>query len=157
MNVIDKTLGRLFEEWGPFLLPVLLGSITGILFFSHHSLPDRLEYQIESSINIFSILVGFLGASLTIILAMENRPIIDHLKRARKYERFLKYIFESCVFAFLVLLISFVLNGLVVDKESTIWKFAITGWYIFIMVSIFLCIRVTWLLFRILSANSSID
>ncbi|EIP98088.1 hypothetical protein OpiT1DRAFT_02538 [Opitutaceae bacterium TAV1] len=156
MSLIDKTCGELIEEWTPYIVPLFIGGFIGYHLIDS-PIPKKIDNLIEASINIFSILVGFVGAALAIILAIENKPVINRLKRDQKYKRFIRYFFESCISAFLALSAAFVFNVFSIEMKSAIWKVVIVAWLIVVMMAALLCLRVTWLLFRVLNANSILE
>lgn len=156
MSLLDKTFGELIEEWVPYCIPLIFGCAL-LYYLNSHPIPEKIGNLIEASINIFSILVGFVGAALAIILAIENKPVINRLKRDQKYKRFIRYFFESCISAFLALSAAFVFNVFEIDRESAFWKIIITAWLTTVTIAGLLCLRVTWLLFRVLNANSIIE
>jgi hypothetical protein len=155
-NLLDKPLDELAEEFLPYLAALALG--VGLwLFFRTQPLPTKTDKLVEASINIFSILVGFIGAALAIVFAIDNKPVIAKLKQDAKYRRFIRYYFEAFIASFAALAIAFVLNGSVIDLQSQPWKITVTIWLTIVMVATLLSIRVIWLLFRVLHKNCEIE
>lgn len=156
MKILDKPIDELVEEFFPYL-PAMIVGLSFIYYFQNNSLPEKIERLVESSINIFSILIGFIGAALAIVFAIDNKPVIIKLKNDAKYHRFIRYFLEASVMSFITLAMAFVLNGLKINTFSAPWKVFISLWLTLVMSSALLSLRVIWLLFRVLYTNSQIE
>ena len=144
------------EEYLPYLA-ALAGGFGLWFYFKTEPLPTKTDKLVEASINIFSILVGFIGATLAIVFAIDNKPVIVKLKQDAKYRLFIRYFFEAFILSFAALSIAFVFNGSVIDLRSSPWKIAVTIWLAIVMLATLLSIRVIWLLFRVLHKNCEIE
>jgi hypothetical protein len=151
--ILNKTLDEIAEEVLPYLASVAL-SIATYWYLLTEALPERTDHLIESSINVFAILVGFLGASLAIVLAIENKPVILGLKRDNKYKRFTRYFFEAAVWSFLALAASFILDGVKIQCTEKWCKNLVLGWFFLVVLASLVSMRVIWLLFRVLYKNA---
>ena len=81
-NLLDKPLDELAEEFLPYLAALALG--VGLwLFFRTQPLPTKTDKLVEASINIFSILVGFIGAALAIVGAKRAQTSNTPVQRER--------------------------------------------------------------------------
>jgi len=115
-----------WEEKYPLILSLL---ITGILFihisynFCH---PQNFENTLNAMITIDSILLGFLGVSLLILLSIHDRKVVEFLFK-NPSRKTLKMYFKSPIisgFVNLILSISFVFIGYFINKLMLIiWLF----------------------------------
>lgn len=156
MSILDIRCDEFVEEYLSYLAPVAVG-VGMFLYFRSEPLPAKTEKLVEASINIFSILVGFIGATLAIVFAIDNKPVILKLKADSKYRRFIRYFFEAFLSSFIVLVCAFVLNGSAIDLKSQFWKILITLWLTVVMIATLLSFRVIWLLFSVLHKNCELE
>ena len=106
-----------FERGYPYIISVITFVLLyryNINFMSNHNFNDA----IDGISTISSLIIGFLGAILPVILGMKNESkFVKYVFENDKNKLFLKYIKEDIVFGLLTLFISFVLYF----KDETIF------------------------------------
>jgi hypothetical protein len=108
------------------------------LFLRRHAFPPTLHDLFTAVISVSAIAVGFLATAKTILLALEERPIIVSLKQSGYYKWLIAYILEAIYWSFALagvsaagLLLTFAKRGAAQDWEHAfflaIWAFLLAG------------------------------
>ena len=137
------------ERWYPYAGGVLVG-ISVFMFRDSISLPETLKELFPVVISISAIAVGFLATAKSILLSLEDRPVIRHLKELGGYNDLIQYLLTAVNWSLVASLVSAVFL-LLLHKKETWWcldGFAI--WAFVTVTAVLTCYRVLRLFARIL-------
>ena len=139
-------------------LPALLGAIAVILYYVFPSGPSICQgfgKLLESSITISSIAVGFMAASKSILISLEDKTVIKNLKKVGHYERLIGFFITAIYACFFLTLFS---SGLLLINFKALnwWKEIVIATWLFIAVlSTVACLRIINLFSRILRKSTA--
>ena len=103
--------GRI-EKW----YPLAIGLMAMFLYYftaSNIKLPNSMQNIFSAAANLSAIAIGFLGATMAILLSISHSRVIKALKQAGKYTRLINYFNSAIKASFCLAILSFL--GLVVD------------------------------------------
>lgn len=149
-----RKLKRFFESY----LPALLGAIAVILYYVlplSQSIGQGFGKLLESSITISSIAVGFLAASKSILISLDDKPVVQNLKKVGHYGRLIGFFITAIYACFFLTLFS---SGLLLIefKQLNWWKeVAIAMWIFMAVLSTVSCLRIINLFSKILRKSTS--
>jgi hypothetical protein len=78
----DSRMNRKLERWYPPLCGV--ASAAACFVWAPQKLPNGFSALLSSTIDVCAITVGFMGTIWTILLSIEERPIMQRLKEAKR-------------------------------------------------------------------------
>lgn len=88
-------MARLLEERLPFLLAVLAGLLAGAKGPSRESMGRIVSDVLPITIGAASVLAGFLGISLSVMLALIDSSIVKSLRVTGHFQRLVGYFWAS--------------------------------------------------------------
>jgi len=137
------------EQFGPVAVAAI---IVGAYYFGcpHHGLPKATKDLLSAVINISAIFVGFFGAIWSILIGIEDRPIMKQLKSAGADHKLFDFLNSSIRWSFALAVISVCM--LFVDLENTKpWHYYLfLGWFYVLTTTILVCLRIFRLFTRVL-------
>ena len=99
-------MGLRIEKWFPSVLGVAVAAAY-LIVYRNHVLPSTLPSLFSATISIASIAVGFFAVAKVAVVQLEpNRPLIAKLRKAERYDVFLKYMSSAIHISFLLALFS---------------------------------------------------
>lgn len=139
----------MFERWYPYSFGLAVGiavlALRGIL-----SLPDTLKELFPVVISISAIAVGFLATAKSILLSLEERPVICHLRQLGGYDELVKYLLTAVNWSLIASLVSAMLLLFLNQKETWWYWNAFSIWAAITTIAVLTCYRVIRLFARIL-------
>lgn len=139
------------------IYPYVCGGIVTlcyIVFFWESPISENFSHLLTASLSISAIAIGFIATSKSILLAMEDRRAVQHIKEMGLYTTMIEYMMGAIHFSFIHAVLSAL--GLVIDLKNPEWwfQFAFASWIFIGSTSLVLCYRVIGLLAKIMRANS---
>jgi hypothetical protein len=127
--------------WAERSYPIMGAAIVGVVyvvFFRTHAFPSTLHDLFAAVISVGAISVGFLATAKTILISLNDRPVIKKLRESGYYRWLVEYIVEAINWSFAVaalsaggLLLRFAKEGTDQSWEHalflTIWWFGLAG------------------------------
>lgn len=143
----------MFERWYPLGGGIVAG-ISVFLFRDFIYLPETLKELFPVVISISAIAVGFLATAKSILLSLEDRPVIRHLKELGGYNDLIQYLLTAVNWSLIASVVSAVFL-LLLPKRETWWyvdSFAI--WAFVTVTAVLTCYRVIRIFSRILTMGT---
>ena len=149
-----RKLKRFIESY----VPALLGAIAVILYYFFSFGPSICQgfgKLVESSITVSSIAVGFLAASKSILISLDDKPVMKNLKKVGHYERLIQFFITAIYACFFLTLFSCGL--LLIDLTALNWwkELAIATWLFVAVFSTIACFRTINLFSKILRKSTA--
>ena len=120
-----------FERWYPLGISTAIACIVvKIHVYDAYPIPSLNKEVLAATINISTITIGFLSATQSILLALENKQIIKDLKSSGTYVKLTSYLMDAITWSFMLAIVSML--GLFFETKD------ILSFYIF-------CYYITWL------------
>lgn len=93
--------------------PLVGGLAVGGVYLSVGSLrdyvmPDTISNLLAAVVSVGGIAVGFLATAKSILIAVDDRPIVERMKEAKIYRRVLRYFRAAIFWSFLLTVVSVV-------------------------------------------------
>lgn len=139
-------LGKILSYIYPWLIPVIIILLT---------IPYNISYKIknfsdvlESVVTFSSIIVGFLGALLGILITINNSKIIKEISGNNEMGTVRYFFNETLVLGFIVVLLSIAFQVLK-DYEFAFVKYYFYIWFVFTVTFIISSFRVIQLLMNV--------
>lgn len=132
--------------------PVLLGIIAAAIYLSvpqarNYRMPESLAALMAAVVSIGGISVGFLATAKSILVTIDDKAIIQKLKKAGYYKRIVKYLLAGIKWSFLLTLWS--AAALLVDLKGTMaWTWLHAAGF---AVWVFLAVTATLSYYRIIN------
>jgi hypothetical protein len=129
----NKTMGKYFEALYPFVFAVL-GLLALIYFKVDYTMP-KFEKVLDGAITFSSIVVGFLGALLGILISIKSSAIVNEIFRTNERNTLKRYFYEPFLLGIVVVVSSGVLHvlsqydGIIPRLTFYLWSFSII-WFI---------------------------
>lgn len=114
------------------------------------SLPEKFSDILAQSISVSSIIVGFLVAAKSILIALDDKPIIGRLKKLGKYNLLVSYFMRAIIASFVWSLSSGTLMFLPTTMLTKYHHVIIAFWFGLSAISITSCAKIIHLLGGIL-------
>ena len=144
-------MGRTLEKFFPFLV----GAIALALYVASRgripfSPPEALRDLFAAIINVSAIAVGFLATAKSILVSLEDKPIVRMLKDAGYYSDLVRYLMTATQLCF-GLAIASALLVLLDFKTAAFWNhFAFGVWVFLTATAATACARVIRVFGRVL-------
>lgn len=149
-----RKLKKFFEGYFPVLLGVIAVAFYYVIPFGQ-SICHGFGKLLESSITISSIAVGFLAAAKSILISLDDKLVVQNLKKVGHYERLISFFIKAIYACFFLTLFS---SGLLLFefKQLNWWKeVAIGTWLFMAILSAASCLRIINLFSKILRKSTS--
>jgi len=117
------------ERWHPWVISSVIVCIA-VKLHDIYPIPNLNKEVLAATINISTITIGFLSATQAILLALENKRAILHLKEVKVYKNLVSYLIDSITWSFVLAGVS--MFGLLFEAKDTF------AFYVF-------CYYITWL------------
>ncbi|WP_009633816.1 hypothetical protein [Synechocystis sp. PCC 7509] len=129
------------ERWFPLLIGVLTAAFY-IYFLRNYFLPSSVKDLFSSTMQISSILIGFLITALSILVTIEDKKIIQQLKRMGLYNKLLNYFMDATKWSFCLVIASSI--GLLInfDVQQSWHSSAFAAWLFVLTTTMSSCYRV---------------
>jgi len=139
-----------WEQWYPLLGGV---TITAVLFYVVSDFPVTAEAApslFSAIVSISAITVGFLATAKSILVSIDDKPIIANLKRLGMYDRLITYLLSAIYWSFALAVVSSVC--FIVDLKNPVWwhPWLLFLWLFVLVTAGFTCFRVIHLFGKIL-------
>lgn len=92
-------MSRFVEERFPWFAAALLGAATCWCFWSR-ALPTSMTDLLAALISVASIAVGFLATAKSILVSIDDRPIIRQIRNVNRYTDLIDYMMCSIHWSF---------------------------------------------------------
>jgi hypothetical protein len=145
---------RTTERWYPLICGLPIGALVGYAVFRYVvASNDEVKDLFTVVLNVSAIVAGFLGTALSVLLTIENRPVIKDLKDAGCYFPLLSYLLSAIKWSFLLVLLS--TCGLLIYPRfsSRMQELSLLGWFIVATVTSLACWRVIRLFTEVVKAD----
>ena len=121
---------RNVEKYWPLLLAVIVALIA---FFAGWNLSsiNQIKDILSSVINISSILIGFLGAMMSVLAAVAGHRVLKRIKNNNATELLRSYFSQSVGSGFVVAIGSTIMN-LFVECKDDYARWLLIGWMFFV-------------------------
>jgi hypothetical protein len=143
----------MYERWYPYGF----GIAVGIGVFSVRelfSLPDTLKELFPVVISISAIAVGFLATAKSILLSLDERPVVRHLKQLGGYDVLVWYLLTAVNWSLIASLVSALFLLFMNNRDTWLYRDAFAVWAAITTIAILTCYRVIRLFARILISGS---
>lgn len=144
------------EAWWPHVVAGIAALVTFVLLLIYRDWkpPEASKEVLAAVINVSAIAVGFLAASKSILLSMENGITARRLKALNQWHPLVRYLLDAAKVSFYLAAFSTIL--LVVDLKQDSWPRVclITVWAFLVVAATGLCYRVIHLFGITLTAHS---
>jgi hypothetical protein len=98
---------RTIEKWYPVACGLPIGAAIGYAVFHFRFVTDSDVKDVFTVVlNVSAIVAGFLGTALSVLLTIENRPVIKDLKDAGCYVPLLTYLLSAVRWSFILVVLS---------------------------------------------------
>lgn len=144
----------IWERWYPLVLAVLAGvAYFAIPLSRAYKMPASGGELMSAVINLCAIAIGFLATAKSILITVDNKPLIADLKRTGYYKRIVRYLRGAIAWSFLLAFASAV--GLLLDvghtSQWTTWHAAgVALWLALGLGTILACHRVIHIFYTLL-------
>ncbi len=119
------------ERWFPLLMGFITTTIY-LYFLRNYSLPSSVKDLFSSTMQISSILIGFLITTLSILLSIEDKKIIQHLERLGSYNKLINYFIDATKWSFCLVTASSV--GLLINFNiQQSWHYLAFATWLFVL------------------------
>ncbi len=142
-------MNKLIERWFPLVGSTIITTASSA--FINISTVNTFSKDLFSSVlNFEGILIGFLMASKSILVAIEGKKIVQWLKNAGVYKKLLEYFMNAINWSFITIILS--IAGIVTNFSIiNIWIVFLFFGNIFVLsMSLLYCYRVIYLFSKIL-------
>jgi hypothetical protein len=142
-------MNKLTERWFPLVGAAII-TTTSSKFIEYSEINFFAKDLFSSLLNFEGILVGFLMASKSILIAIEGKSIIKWLKDGGVYNKLLQYFMDAINWSFIAIIFS--IAGIITSFSIIgIWQFFVFYGGIFVIsASVLCCYRVIYLFTKIL-------
>jgi hypothetical protein len=143
-----------FRKWSERLWPWLLAALLALFFFYKHvELTEEASlHLLDKIVDICAISIGFWSTALTLLLALEDRHVVEGLRRLGLYERIVGF-FLTTIYAFFVLLF-LSLGRMATGRPSwSMYRIYVSGWVFVIVFSGAAMLRSFYVLGKLLRAK----
>lgn len=144
----------MYERWYPYGFGFVVGCGLFVLRGTI-CLPDTLKELFPVVISISAIAVGFLATAKSILLSLEERPVVRHLRQMGGYDELVRYLLTAVNWSLIASLVSAVFLLFLSQKDTTWYRDTFSLWAAVTTVAILTCYRVIRLFSRILISGSS--
>lgn len=131
----------------PWLVCLIISVVALLLNFSYKA--KNFDKVLESVITFGSIILGFLGALLGIIITIKNSDIMQEIHKKEQDKLLKSYFSESLSFGFAVIIFSIILQ-LLLDEDLVFASCIFFLWMFSLFVFLFSSYRIVSLLMKIL-------
>ncbi len=100
------------ERWFPLTIGLFTAACY-ILFLRDYSLPSSVRDLFSSAMQVSSITIGFLITAFSILVTIENKHIVQQLKKAGVYNKLINYFADAIKWSFILIAVSSI--GLLID------------------------------------------
>lgn len=137
------------ERWYPLILSFTVSCIAAN-FYNIYPIPELTKDILSATINISTITIGFLSATQSILLALENRQVIKDIKASGSYKKLTSYLMDAITYSFILAIVSLI--GLFFDpkKLQEFYLLCFIIWLFVLSISGLSCYRVIRLCNKIL-------
>jgi hypothetical protein len=148
-----------YERYGPALLSTIVIFLSLIFIPNRINIPKNFDNFITYIITFVSIILGFLGVTLTILLSIRNSELIEFIFKTVNRERLKKYFIKPIIWGFFTIVITISLyffdiyKDYVLIKNFSIGKCVLTLWVSLIMYFIFSSYRIIDIVMLIVFKN----
>jgi hypothetical protein len=142
-----------FERWYP-LGGGLVAGLSVFLFRESLYLPETLKELFPVVISISAIAVGFLATAKSILLSIEDRPVIRHLKELGGYDDLVRYLLTAVNWSLIASLVSSIFLLFLHEKDTWWYRDGFAGWAFVTVAAMLMCYRVLRLFAKILMTGS---
>lgn len=118
------------------------------------SAPEKIGDILAQSISVSSIIVGFLVAAKSILIALDDKPIIKKLKDLKNYKILVDYFLNAIILSFIWALCSGTLLFFPTSIFALHHHIIFAGWLGLAVGSICACAKIINLLGKILKSES---
>jgi hypothetical protein len=145
------------RAWIEQAYPVLAGVAGGIVyFFVSPEFPVKAEAApslFSAIISVSAIAVGFLATANSILLSIDNRPLIVKLKAVGHYTKLLQYLMWAAFWSFSLAGMSVVCFLADLRSPADWHRWLFSAWVFFILTATLACYRIVRLFAKILNAH----
>jgi len=142
---------QIFEKKLEYIIAIIVFIIC--LYFQLAA-PSNFCDILAQSISVSSIIVGFLVAAKSILIALDDKPIIRRLKELKKYNTLVNYFFNAIILSFIWALCSGILLFFPISTFALYHHVIMAGWMGLAVGSISACAKIVNLLGKILKSES---
>jgi len=105
------------EKWYPLAISAVIVCIA-VKLHDIYPLPNLNKEVLAATINISTITIGFLSATQSILLALENKQVIKDLKSFGTYSLLTSYLLDAITWSFLLAIVGMI--GLFFEPKDTL-------------------------------------
>lgn len=148
-----------YEKYGPILFSIMITFLFFIIVPNKINIPKNFDNFVTSVITFVSIILGFLGVTLTILLSIRNSELIEFIFQTVSRERLKKYFIKPIIWGFFTIVITISLyffdiyKDYVLIKNFSIGKCVLTLWFFLITYFIFSSYRIIDIVMLIVFKN----
>ena len=137
----NRSMGAIIERWYPRVIGFLF-ALTYLIFFRDWQIPDSAQNLLLAIVSISAISVGFLATTKSILISIDQKRIIEQLRRVGYYQILVNYIMGAVRWSFALSILSAIC--LLMDwKQMTPWNQVVLAVWLFVLATALLsCYRV---------------
>jgi|GEM_PF-5450374 len=113
-----RRIESLWERFYPLLLALGIAFFNS-LFVHRYPLSDFAKDLFNATLNLASITVGFLAASMSILFSIEQKYMVQQLKQSKLYNKLINYFLDAITWSFIVVVLDIL--GLTINFKTTDW------------------------------------
>lgn len=126
---MNRKVESFWERFYPLCVAAGI-ALVNYVFVQNYPLTDFAKDLFNATLNLASITVGFLAASMSILFSIEKKYIVQQLKQANIYKKLINYFIDAITWSFMVVIIDIL--GLTINfKISESWKHLFFIFWIF--------------------------
>lgn len=143
-----------FRKWFERLWPWLLAALFALFFlYQHVELTEEASlHLLDKIVDICAISIGFWSTALTLLLALEDRRVVEGLRQLRLYERIVVF-FLTTIYSFFVLLLLSLTRMATGRPSWSTHRIYVSGWAFIIVFSGAAMVRSFYVLGKLLRAK----
>lgn len=97
----------IWQQWYPWLLAGVAATVyLAIPSFRTFTMPASLLTVMQAVINFAAIIVGFLCTVKSILITIDDKDIVRHLKNDKRYDRVVDTIWAALIYSMLMAFVS---------------------------------------------------
>ena len=149
-------MGLIYERW----YPSFWGIVSGLIYYfspplSGYVIPETASNLLAAVVSAGGIAVGFLATAKSILISIDEKPIIQRMKDAGIYRRVLGYMREGIkcsfiltIFSAAALIVSF--KDLKADTWTTWHRLGVALWIGFAVAAVLSYVRIAKIWYTVL-------
>lgn len=142
-------MALLFEKWYPITTAALAGAFY-LLFLRDRGVPETLHEVFGAAVNVSAIAVGFLATAKSILISLDDKRVITHLKQTGKYSVFVNYLLRATQYSFALALLSGCALAVRLSSSRPWQVYVFAAWLFFLVASLLSYYRVIHVFAKIL-------